>query len=312
MEAPAPTVQLRAGIADLLDIRQLPQRVLLAEDLWSTTPYLLRAWEVATPQEWACPRFHLALSRSGREPHWFELIALPEGPGPLTPPTVVAKAHALTCVSHRPEFAWDASLVSYAVHGHWRDLEASLCVTAAKADAPFTETGLGPWTAFAQRALPALIRQAVTWCGLAERREAECPATPTPTYDIFLSHSSIDSVKARIIYNKATALNLRVYFSPVDLEPGQRFSEELRQALVASAEVWLLASEASLASVWVHTEWGAAWVLQKKIVPILYRIGPSKLPDRLQELQVVDLDSIDEPLKQLAQASNRQAKAAGR
>jgi TIR domain len=50
----------------------------------------------------------------------------------------------------------------------------------------------------------------------------------------------------------------------------------------------LLVSPTSLKSDWVLTEWGAAWALGKKIVPILHRCSPEQLPDRIRRLQCVD------------------------
>jgi hypothetical protein len=38
----------------------------------------------------------------------------------------------------------------------------------------------------------------------------------------------------------------------------------------------------------VLTEWGAAWVLQKNIIPILHRCSPAELPERLKKLQSID------------------------
>jgi hypothetical protein len=43
-----------------------------------------------------------------------------------------------------------------------------------------------------------------------------------------------------------------------------------------------------LKSDWVLSEWGAAWALGKKIVPILHRCDPEKLPDRIRRRQCID------------------------
>lgn len=307
-QAVSPVAGLRAEIARLLDVRALPQRILLADDLRSATPFLLRAWEVTTPEEWARPRIHLAVRRGAEPAEWFELTSATEPAGETEKPAATEEADKNACCGEGRAFAWDAGCVAYSVAGRWRDLDASLTVTAAKDSAHFTETGLGHWTEFARRAVPSLIRQAATMWGARELPEA-VPASPV--YDIFLSHSSVDRKLAEEIRDKAVTLNLRVFFSALDLQPGLRFSEELREALVQSNQVWLLASEASLKSVWVHTEWGAAWVLRKTIVPVLYRVAPKDLPDRLQELHVVDLHQVGQALSDLAHKLNRLAKGAG-
>jgi TIR domain-containing protein len=73
-----------------------------------------------------------------------------------------------------------------------------------------------------------------------------------------------------------------------DIQAGDPWNEILRAALVGSRELALLASPESLKSEWVTTEWGAAWVLQRRIVPILFRCDVASLPQRLQRYQVVD------------------------
>ena len=78
------------------------------------------------------------------------------------------------------------------------------------------------------------------------------------------------------------------------IQPGHDFAEEIRRSLKGSREVWLLVSPASLNSEWVTTEWGAAWALEKKIIPILFRCDIDALPARLKGLQCIDFHRYDE------------------
>jgi len=53
-------------------------------------------------------------------------------------------------------------------------------------------------------------------------------------------------------------------------------------------------SPSSLKSGWATTEWGAAWVLEKKIIPILHQCSVDELPERLKRLHCIDLYRIKE------------------
>jgi hypothetical protein len=115
-----------------------------------------------------------------------------------------------------------------------------------------------------------------------KRKEAEY------TTDIFISYASADSDEATQIYDAVIAKGKKAFLASKSLKPGEDFAEEIRQALVSSRELWLLVSPTSLKSDWVLSEWGAAWALDKKIVPILHRCSPEQLPDRIRRLQCID------------------------
>ena len=59
------------------------------------------------------------------------------------------------------------------------------------------------------------------------------------------------------MYADAVALGLRVFMDEREVDPGEEFSEVIRQALVGSREMALLATANSLKSEWVTTEWGS-------------------------------------------------------
>lgn len=119
-------------------------------------------------------------------------------------------------------------------------------------------------------------------------------------YDVFLSYSEADRGPAEVIRHKLDAAGVRVFIAPKSISPGDNFVEEIRLAILGAAEMWLLVSESSAKSEWVTTERGAAWVLGKTIIPVLYRCGPAALPDRMRNLQCVDLHEIDEVIRSKA------------
>jgi hypothetical protein len=106
--------------------------------------------------------------------------------------------------------------------------------------------------------------------------------------DLFLSFSSLNRDEARVIEHCAVGIGLRVFMDEKQIQPGAIWDEVIRRALVGSRELAVLASPDGLESEWVKTEWGAAWVLGRAITPILFRLDPRLLPERLKQRQWVD------------------------
>lgn len=125
-------------------------------------------------------------------------------------------------------------------------------------------------------------------------------------YDVFISYSSSDSSEANQLYEAVKSAGGRAFLSNKSLKPGGNFAEDIREALVASRELWLLVSPTSLKSDWVLSEWGAAWALEKKIVPILHRCSPEQLPDRLSRLHCIDFYRFAELIAQTFPAKPRE------
>jgi hypothetical protein len=114
------------------------------------------------------------------------------------------------------------------------------------------------------------------------------------TFDVFFSYSSLDTEPATVVRNKVIAAGGRIFMAREEIRPGDNFEETIRNALVYCEELWLLFSPSSMKSEWVITEWGIAWALKKKIVPILYQCDHSALPGRLRGTHTVDFNPIDE------------------
>ena len=113
------------------------------------------------------------------------------------------------------------------------------------------------------------------------------------SFDVFLSYSERDRDCASILHEKVVTSGGKIFMAPKELNPGDDFAEEIRKALVCSRELWLVVSPNSIKSEWVISEWGAAWALEKAIVPILYHCDHGLLPDRLKKIQCVDMHLID-------------------
>ena len=130
-------------------------------------------------------------------------------------------------------------------------------------------------------------------------------------YDVFLSHSSDDTDAANMLHDKIVDAGHKVFMAPKILKPGDDFAEEIRLALHGSRELWLLVSPSSAKSEWAISEWGAAWALGKRIVPILHRCAPDSLPSRLAKLHCIDLHRCEELIQLLGSSRNERSGGGG-
>ena len=108
-------------------------------------------------------------------------------------------------------------------------------------------------------------------------------------FDVFLSYATADKDEAREIHGELTRRGKKCFLSEKTLKPGDRFSDEIRNAIVSSKEVWILVSPNSNKSAWVQREVSAAWALSKHTVPILFRCSPGDLPDILDDAHAIGL-----------------------
>ncbi len=124
------------------------------------------------------------------------------------------------------------------------------------------------------------------------------------TYDLFLSHSSVDRTEAIAIKKKAKEHGLECFLDKYDIKKGRDWDSELRDAIRTSREMAILVTPDSLESDWVFAEAGAAWVLEMNLTPILLRCDYSQLHPLLARRQATEYHEIDDYLKELAKSKN--------
>ena len=107
--------------------------------------------------------------------------------------------------------------------------------------------------------------------------------------DVFISHSSSDREFAEFLQRHLVSEGLTVFLAPLSLTPGQKWPQEILNALKTSTWVFFLASRAACESPWVQQELGAAMATQKKLVPITWDTPPSELPGWIGHIQALDL-----------------------
>ena len=88
-------------------------------------------------------------------------------------------------------------------------------------------------------------------------------------------------------------------FEEKDIEGGESISELIRKNIQECSEFLVLLSRYSIDRPWVLIEIGAAWVLGKRIVAIIDKVSPEEMPDVIASYKALDLNSVDEYLRQL-------------
>lgn len=110
--------------------------------------------------------------------------------------------------------------------------------------------------------------------------------------DIFISYSTSDERIARFMHQHLSDEGMQVFLASASLQPGQRWSQEILNALRSSSWVLFLASRAACASPWVQQELGAALITQRKLVPIVWDMPPSERPGWVKEHQALNLAGV--------------------
>ena len=109
---------------------------------------------------------------------------------------------------------------------------------------------------------------------------------------VFLSYASRDGGMALEFAMLLEQRGIPAFCALDTIKPGDDWNEHLRQALIDCDELILLVSPESVDSDWVLMEVGAAWVLRKRITPILLFGSPADLPSNLQRMQYATLTSV--------------------
>jgi sulfatase modifying factor 1 len=96
--------------------------------------------------------------------------------------------------------------------------------------------------------------------------------------DCFISYVSQDQQLADFIRKHLLAQRLEVFMAPVSIQPGEQWSDVIKQNLLSSSWVIFLASRVACSSPYVQQELGMALGTSKRLVPVVWEIPPSQLP----------------------------------
>lgn len=118
-------------------------------------------------------------------------------------------------------------------------------------------------------------------------------------HDVFISYSDKDRDIANHIKDQLQLSGLNPFMAEKGIKFGEHFPDELRRHLKNSMQMCLVFTQNGLTGEWVKIEAGAAWVLDKKIVPILIGTDPKDLPPILQTIQAARFTDIKKYVRYL-------------
>ena len=94
-------------------------------------------------------------------------------------------------------------------------------------------------------------------------------------FDIFISYGHEDADTAACLASRLDDEGFRCFLAEKDIHPGDQWESRIRDALIASEKN----------SNWVNAEAGAAWVLNKPLIPALMFVKPDELIELIRKHQ---------------------------
>ena len=119
----------------------------------------------------------------------------------------------------------------------------------------------------------------------SSRTEIVSNTEPINKYDIFFSYSTDDEKLANELYETLSASGLKCFLAEKNIRASEIWEARIRDALRSSNLVLLLITPNSFDKPWVLVEAGAAWCLNKSVLPLLRYVKPEKLIDPIRKHQ---------------------------
>jgi len=104
-------------------------------------------------------------------------------------------------------------------------------------------------------------------------------------FDIFISYSHDDADTAACLASRLDDEGFRCFLAEKDIRPGEQWEPRIRDSLIASERILLLITPNSKNSKWVNAEAGAAWALNKPLIPALMFVKPDEVIELIRKHQ---------------------------
>ena len=123
----------------------------------------------------------------------------------------------------------------------------------------------------------------------------------------FICYSDQEEPIAEFIYNEICRLNFSAYKAKVPFQPDEKWSRRTLRKLKDSEWVIFLASRKACSSTVENPEVGDALLASKNLVPIVWDMDQSELPEWAKEVQTLDIrgSTIPELQIQVTDIANR-------
>jgi TIR domain-containing protein len=130
---------------------------------------------------------------------------------------------------------------------------------------------------------------------------------------VFISHSSKDrwiaKQMAKEIEARGSKHGVTTFLDEKDIDGGDPIPEAIREHLKACSEFVVLMSRYSVSRTWVAAEIGGAWVLEKRITPIIDKVPPDEMPNVIANYRAYDLNRFDEYLTEMVDRARKAGKS---
>lgn len=113
-------------------------------------------------------------------------------------------------------------------------------------------------------------------------------------YTIFLSYASGDAHLANELKNTFEEKGVQCFMAEKDITVATQWEMAIREALRASKYILLLLTPRSIDRPWVLLETGAAWALEKDIIPVLVHVEPEKLIEPIRRYQAWIIETTEQ------------------
>jgi hypothetical protein len=120
-------------------------------------------------------------------------------------------------------------------------------------------------------------------------------------YNVFVSHATYDKFLAKTLCEKIESLSPEVvtFRDDRDINGGDRIPQAVASAIRSCDEIVVILTPESASREWIITEIAMAFILDKRIVPILYHVDAAKIPQIIRDFRGFRLDELDEYLEDL-------------
>jgi len=124
-------------------------------------------------------------------------------------------------------------------------------------------------------------------------------------YRVFVSHDWSDRWVARQMARCISDAGAQPFVDIFDIEKGDRFEERIREELAECQELVALLTPWSVDRNWVWTEMASAWIMRKRLVPVLYGITLHEIGQlhgglaHLSASNVCGIDEFDDYIREL-------------
>ncbi len=115
-----------------------------------------------------------------------------------------------------------------------------------------------------------------------------------PNVDVFLSYASADGPLAKDLKARLEEKGLRCFLAEKDIPIRSEFEKAIREALETARQVLILVTPRSITRPWILLEVGAAWVLQKPLIPAIAFVEPQEMVEPLRKFQAARVETPDQ------------------